>query len=169
MNTPSITSPPVSAPSRRSALSAWLSPPVIVLTAALATFGALGLAGVGPWDSWPMPARWALAAMFLLTASARLGPRRAGLIPMVPRVLPKPALLVAITGALEALGAVGLVVPTTAPVAAWSLAVLLVAMFPANVQAAQHSTSIGDRAATPLGIRTVHQVAFVALAIASAY
>lgn len=143
----------------------WLSPPEITLLAAFAVFGVLGLAGIGPWSSWPTPLRWALAAMFALTAGARLSPLRAGLIAMVPPRLPRPGLLVGVTGVLEALGAAGLLIPTVAPLAAWSLAALLIVMFPANVSAARRQVAVGGQRATPIGVRSVQQVVFVACAV----
>ena len=157
------------ASARSAALRAWLTPPVVTLSGALFLFGALGLAGVAPWADWPVPLRWGLAGMFLLTASARLGSRRADLEAMVPRGLPRPGLLVALTGALEALGAVGLLLPATAPAAGWCLAALLVAMFPANVHAARSGASIRGLAVTPLGIRTTQQVIFVICAVVSTF
>ncbi len=51
------------------------------------------------WRSWIGALRWALAAMFLLTASAHFGPQRPDLVNMVPGVLPDPELLVTLTGA----------------------------------------------------------------------
>ena len=98
----------------RSLHSQILTPPFVVVSACFAAFFALGAAGVPPLDNWPMPARGALAVMFLFTASARLTPARADLVAMVPRSLPRPGALVAATGVLEAAGAVGLLVPATA-------------------------------------------------------
>jgi len=149
-------------------LRAWFSAPVVALVGGLVLFGVLGIAGLSPWQQWPVPLRWSLAVMFLLTASARFGPRAESLRAMVPPGLPRPALLVAVSGVLEALGAVGLLVPATAPAAGWCLAALLIALFPANVHAARAAIGAGDRAATPLPIRTVQQVIFVACAVLAA-
>lgn len=132
-------------------------------------FGALGLAGVSVWADWPVPLRWALAGMFLLTASARLGPRRADLEAMVPPGLPRPGLLVALTGALEALGALGLLLPATASTDGWCLAALLVAMFPANVYAARSGASLHGRRVSPLGVRATQQVIFIAVGVLSTF
>jgi uncharacterized membrane protein len=159
---------PSTAPAGRSVLQAWLTPPVIALTASLLAFGALGAIGTYPWTSWPVPLRWALAVMFLLTASARLGPRRHALAAMVPAGLPHPRQLVAVTGTLEALGALGLLLPQTALIAAWSLTALLVAMFPANLHAARNGIGMDGRQPTPLAIRSAQQATFIAVAVASA-
>jgi uncharacterized membrane protein len=52
---------------------------------------------------------------------------------IVPPALPRPYLLVAISGAAEIAGAVGLMLPATRRLAAWCLMALLVAVFPANL------------------------------------
>ncbi|MGH7996115.1 MAG: hypothetical protein ACREFX_07175 [Opitutaceae bacterium] len=70
------------------------------------------------------------------------------------------------TGILELLGAAGLLIPATAATASVCLAVLLLALFPANVRAAQRHLAIGGRTATPLILRTLLQIAFIgALAV----
>jgi uncharacterized membrane protein len=64
-------------------------------------------------------------------------------IRIVPRWLPAPAALVAISGACEILGGVGLLVPATRRWAAWGLVALFVAVFPANVNMAIHRLPLG--------------------------
>ena len=135
-----------------------------VVTAVLRAVGALGVDALDVETAL----RGGLAAMLLLTASAHVGSRRADLIRMVPPALPYPAALVTVTGALEFVGAVALLFPATADWAAAALAVLFVAMFPANVHAARAGVGIGGRPPTPLGPRTVIQVIFVAVAVAIA-
>ena len=58
------------------------------------------------------------------------------LVRMVPPRFPRPELLVTVTGVLEILGAIGLLIPATAKLAALCLALLLTALFPANIHAA---------------------------------
>src|SRR5215510_3897147 len=137
--------------------------PFLVLVACLLIFRAL------IFDSWNLALRAALAAMFLVTASAYWGKRRADLVRMVPPSFPNPGLLVSITGVLELLGAAGLLIPSTSRAAAVCLAVLLVAMFPANIYAAREKLTIGGRPATALGPRVVLQVIFVAALLAAAW
>lgn len=103
--------------------------------------------------------------MFLLTASAHWGKRRDDLIRMVPEALPRPDLLVTITGICEMLGAVGLLISRVAPAAALGLTLLLIALFPANVRAARQAITIGGRPATPLPVRTVIQILFLTATI----
>lgn len=122
----------------------------------------LGLVAVPALDSWHDAARVGLAALYLLTASGRLVPRvRQDLERMVPARLPRPDLLVAGTGILEAAGAIGLLVPATAPAAAICLGLLTLAMTPANVSAARRALPFGGKPATPIGRRLAEQALYV--------
>lgn len=58
---------------------------------------------------------------------------------IVPPSLPSPRALVLISGVAEVLGGAGLLVPALRPWAGWGLAVLLVAVFPANLYMARES------------------------------
>lgn len=130
----------------------------------------LGALGIGYVQTWPDSLAVGLAAMFLMTASAHfLQPRRDGLIAIVPPRVPRPGAVVTATGVLEILGAVGLLIPNTAlpgirTAAAVCLAVLMIAMFPANARAA---TGQRHPAAphTPLVPRALLQIVFVASAV----
>lgn len=115
---------------------------------------------------WWGALRVGLAAMFLLTASAHWGRRRADLIRMVPVALPRPEWFVTFTGICEVLGAIGLLFPRTAPLAGIGLALLLIAIFPANVRAAREAIAIAGRPATPLPTRAIIQIIFLAATIA---
>ena len=139
------------------------------LTVLLSSFAVFSLAGrwVAWLSPWPLALRAALALMFLATASAHWGSRRADLIEMVPDVFPDPGLIVTLTGVAEIVGAIGLLIPATAPYAAAGLVVLLLAMFPANVRAAVEGLSIGGSAATPLVPRTILQLIFIAACLAA--
>lgn len=99
--------------------------------------------------------------MFLFTTSAHWGKRRLDLIRMVPAAFPRPDRIVTITGLLEILGAIRLLLPATLGAAAACLVVLLLVMFPANVRAARQNLTIGGKPATGLALRTILQVAFI--------
>ncbi len=58
---------------------------------------------------------------------------------IVPPSLPSPRALVLLSGAAEILGGVGLLIAPLRPWAGWGLAVLLVAVFPANLHMARES------------------------------
>lgn len=62
---------------------------------------------------------------------------------MVPPWLPKPALLVAISGIAEIVGAIGLLRSDTRVGAGWGLVALLVAVFPANIHMLNDARSSG--------------------------
>lgn len=144
--------------------------PFLVLLLSFAVLRLAGLLGVTALNNVDWPLRIALCLMFLLTASAHWGRGRADLIQMVPPAFPKPAVLVSATGVLEILGAVGLLVPGTARWAAVCLAILLVALFPANVRAARHHLTILGRPTPGLVVRGFMQIIFIAaLVMVAAY
>lgn len=133
----------------------------------VSVFVVLALVGRGRWP-WSVSLRIALAAMFTLTAWAHFGSMRADIVRMVPPAFPEPELIVTVTGVLELLGAIGLLVPRTSQLAAWLLAVLVAAMFPANVYAALEGITLSGRPPTPLVLRTILQLVFIGALIASA-
>jgi uncharacterized membrane protein len=141
--------------------------PVFTLIAGVVLARLTGALGVDALDGWHPALRVGLAMMFLLTGLAHFGgARRSGLIAMVPPGLPRPDLIVTVTGVLELAGAAGLLLPPTARLAAGCLALLMLAMFPANVHAARRGVPLGGRPPTPLPLRTVLQVLFVTAAVA---
>jgi len=143
--------------------------PFLVLIASTLVLRVLGGVGVTAVQSWTICLRGALALMFLLTSSAHWGKRRPDLIRMVPAVFPRPDLMVTMTGVLEIFGAIGLLFPATASAAAAGLAVMLIALFPANARAARQRLTIGGKPATPLPLRTVLQIVFIAALIAAGF
>lgn len=124
----------------------------------------VGWLGVDYVDGWAGAIAVGLAAMFLVTGVAHFAPPlRRQLIAIVPPALPAPGLLVSITGVLELLGAVGLLLSATRVAAAVCLLVLMLAMFPANVYAARMPnppTSMTTR----LPLRTAEEIGYLAAA-----
>ncbi|MFD6717706.1 DoxX family protein [Micromonospora sp. TSRI0369] len=143
--------------------------PLIALLAGTALARVAGLLGVDALDGWHPALRVGLALMFVLTGVAHFASRRTDLIAMVPPSLPRPDLLVTVTGVLELAGALALLFPATARPAAAGLALLMLAMFPANVSAARRRLTLAGRPVTPLGVRTVLQVVFVVAALTVAF
>ncbi|CAA9520659.1 MAG: hypothetical protein AVDCRST_MAG05-3586 [uncultured Rubrobacteraceae bacterium] len=137
--------------------------PLGVLLVSLLVFRGLGALGVEPLSDWRNAAAGALALMFLFTASAHFTGTRRDLISMVPSVFPRPELLVSVTGVLEVLGAVGLLVPATRGLAGIGLILLLVAMFPANVAAARRGVPLRGKPPTPLPLRLSLQLVFIGM------
>ena len=139
----------------------------VIVTLVLGTLGArlVGLLGVDYVDSWPQAIAVGLAAMFVMTGIAHFVPAmRRDMIAIVPPRLPAAGLLVTITGALELLGAAGLLYPPTRVAAAVCLFVLMLVMFPANIYAARmpnRPKSMTSR----LDVRTAEEVVYLAAAI----
>lgn len=142
--------------------------PAIVLLVSLAVLRCVGWLGVAGLNNWNLPLRGALFGMVTLTASAHWGRGRPDLIRMVPGSFPAPGMIVSITGVLEILGTVGLLLPITARAAAVCVAVMLVAMFPANVRAAREQLTIMGRPAMNVALRGALQVLFVGALVAVA-
>jgi uncharacterized membrane protein len=144
---------------------------MVVLLVLLVSLGVLrltGFLGVAALDNWNLSLRLALCLMFSVAASAHWGRGRADLIRMVPTALPAPGILVTITGLLEIAGAAGLLLPQTVRAAAICLAVLLIALFPANVRAARHSFTILGRPAMSVAVRGAMQTVFIVALLAVA-
>jgi uncharacterized membrane protein len=139
--------------------------PLITLLAGSIVSRIVGWLGVAYVDSWINAIAVGLAAMFVLTGVAHfVPPLRGDLIAIVPPQLPAPGLLVSITGVLEFLGAVGLLVPVTRVAAAVCLLLLMVAMYPANIYAARMPNPPKSMT-TQLPLRTAEEIVYLAAAV----
>jgi uncharacterized membrane protein len=126
---------------------------LIVLLAAWLVFRAIGAAGVHVFASWQHSALYALAVMFVFTATAHFNKMKHDLAQMIPSSFPRPLLIVYITGVLELLGAAGLVLPQFRRLAGICLIALLVGMF----------ITLRGKPPTPLWLRAPMQILFIAL------
>ena len=124
---------------------------------------AVGRAGVLSLNSWRGALPYALAIMFLFTAAAHFNQMRHDMVKMVPPWVPAPEAVVAITGVLEIVGAIGLMIPRTRKAAGIALILFLIAVFPANVYAALNEVQFGGRPATALWLRAPMQLLFIGL------
>jgi uncharacterized membrane protein len=146
---------------------------VVVLVTATLVFRALGALGVRRFASWPVSAAHGLAVMLVLTASAHfvpasvtVMPNHADLVRIVPPFLPFADALVYLTGVLELLGALGLVLTATRWAAGLGLAALFVAMLPANIYEAIADVSFANgQSASPLWQRIPEQILFIGVAL----
>ncbi|MFJ6611340.1 hypothetical protein ACIQPT_13805 [Streptomyces sp. NPDC091289] len=135
--------------------------PLIALVGITCLALLVGACGVHRLRRLPTALRGGLAAMFLLTGGAHFIGMREELVAMVPPDLPSPGLLVTVTGVAEIAGALALLWRRTAAPAAGLLTVLLIAMFPANVYAADTADTWWDE----LIPRTLTQLVFLAAAV----
>ena len=76
-----------------------------------------------------------LLALFFVVAGANHFVSPKIYLSIMPAYFPWPAQLVALSGAAEMAGGLGILFPQTRKLAGWGLIALLVAVFPANVQA----------------------------------
>ncbi len=135
--------------------------PFILLIVSFLIFRLSGFLGLSYFDGWETSLRFAVALMFIFTATAHWGKRRPDLIKMVPPSLSNPDFIVTITGIFEIVGAIGLLIPITSTIASFGLALLLIVMFPANIRAAREGITIGGRPSTSLLPRTLLQILFL--------
>jgi uncharacterized membrane protein len=80
---------------------------------------------------------------------------------IVPPLFPFRPQLVLLTGAMELAGAVGLLLPAFTRAASFCLALLMIAIFPANVYAANHT--VGGMHMPSVPVRTTMQVVYILL------
>jgi uncharacterized membrane protein len=136
---------------------------LIVLFGSWLLFRGIGMLGVPAFATWHDTAHYALAVMFAFTGISHFTRLKHDMVKMMPAIFPKPLWLVYITGVLELLGAVGLLLPATRLLAGICLVLFLLAVFPANVKAAREKVLLNTRPATPLWLRLPMQVLFIAL------
>ena len=137
--------------------------PLFLLLGSLLLFRLLGFMGVAVFATWHESTVYALAVLFCFTGVAHFGPLSAEVEKMLPPWVPAPKATVFLTGALEILGAIGLIVPETRRLAGTCLIIFLVAVFPANVHAAKIKLSLRGQPVTPLWLRAPMQVLFIVL------
>lgn len=112
---------------------------------------------------WRDAVRIGLALLFPFTASAHFTPMKHDLAAMIPPPFTGAMWLITLTGMLEIAGAAGLLIPRFRKAAAICLALMLVALFPANVYAALNDVPLRGNAPTPLWLRTPMQILWIAL------
>jgi uncharacterized membrane protein len=112
---------------------------------------------------WRDAGRIGLAVMFLFTAASHFSRLKYDLAAMIPPPLTGALWVIYLTGVLEAVGAIGLLIPRLRRPAALGLLALLIALFPANVYAALNGVTLGGAAATPLWFRAPLQMFWIAV------
>ncbi|MEU4269863.1 hypothetical protein [Streptomyces sp. NPDC026092] len=143
-----------------------------VLLTSLALLRGLGALGVRRFATWPAAAAHAVAVMLFMTASAHfvpagvtVMPNHADLVAMVPSAVPFASAMVYLTGVLEFLGAVGLIIGRTRRAAGYCLALLFVVMLPANIHAAVAEIPFAGEPASPLWQRIPEQILYIGVVL----
>lgn len=119
-----------------------------------------------PWASWSAAAAAGMAVVFICTGITHfVEPKRSGLEAIMPAFVPYPALMVTLSGLAEFVLAAGLLIPRTRRWAGLASAIFLIAVFPANIIAANE---VNHPAAptTPLLPRALLQLAFIGFSAA---
>ena len=134
---------------------------VFILVIASILLRGVGWLGVRRFASWRDAVRVALAIMFLFTGATHFSDMQHDYLAMVPDLLPKGLWVIYLTGLLEIVGAIGLLIPRLQRVAAIGLVILLVAMFPANMNAALNGIPFRGEPPTSLWLRLPMQLLFI--------
>jgi len=149
---------------------------LMLLVVPTAGFRLLGALGLSRFTTWRSSAVHGLAVLLLFTGSAHFVPDSVTMMPshddlvaMVPPFVPFASLTIYVTGVLEFMGAIGLVMARTRLAAGLGLAVLFVLLLPANIYAAVENIPLNGDPATPLWFRLPEQVVFIGVALWAAY
>ena len=134
---------------------------LFILGASLIILRGLGWLGVKQLARWRDAARGALVIMFFFTAASHFTSMKHDFVAMIPEPLPRGLWVIYLTGVLEIAGAIGLLIPRFRRMAAVCLILLVLAMFPANVNAALNGIPLRGRAPTPLWLRLPMQLLFI--------
>jgi uncharacterized membrane protein len=131
---------------------------ILILTvAAYFVWGRKGLSSFG-WLQWVL--RVVVALPLLLSGIVHFT-RTAFYAGIVPPSFPIRPQLVLLTGAMELAGALGLLLPAFTRAASLCLALLMIAIFPANVYAANQT--VGGMHMPGVPVRTAMQVVYIVL------
>jgi uncharacterized membrane protein len=136
---------------------------LFVLGVSFIVLRGLGALGVRRLSAWKDAGRLALAIMFLFTGLSHFSSMKHDFAAMIPAPLPNGLWVIYLAGLFEVAGAVGLLIPRTRRLAGVCLVLLLVAMFPANVNAVLNGIPLGGNAPTPLWVRAPMQLLYVGM------
>ena len=136
---------------------------LFVLVISFVLLRGLGALAVQRLSSWREAGRGALVIMFLFTGFSHFSSLKYDFAAMIPEPLPNGLWIIYLSGAFEIAGAVGLLIPRTRRLAGVCLVLLLVAVFPANVNAIINGIPLGGDAPTPLWVRAPMQLLYIGM------
>lgn len=135
---------------------------LLVLGALVALFFVAGRAGFRSFGVWQTILRIVVALPLLVSGGAHLL-MPASMAAAIPPVFPVRMLLVVLSGICELAGAVGLFVPAWRRMAALSIAMLMIAVFPANIYIAGQTVHGLHMPIVP--VRLAMQVLYIVLVL----
>ena len=136
---------------------------LFVLVISFVLLWGLGALVVKRLSSWREAGRISLVIMFLFTGFSHFSSLKYDFAAMIPEPLPNGLWIIYLSGAFEIAGAVGLLIPRTRRLAGVCLVLLLVAMFPANMNAIINGIPLGGNAPTPLWVRAPMQLLYIGM------
>jgi uncharacterized membrane protein len=93
------------------------------------------------WKTWKLAGKWVFAVLFIVAGILHFV-RPEFYLKIMPPYLPWHRELVFVSGVIEMILGVLLLIPATSAIAAWGLIALLIAIFPANIHAYLHQELI---------------------------
>lgn len=129
----------------------------------LPAFKFLAVAGSGSYPIWHEILAYTLAVLFCCTGIIHFTRLRVDLEKMVPPWVANPRAMVFVTGILEILGAVGLLIHSTRVVTGILLIIFLIAIFPANIYGTQAGVTFNNRPMPRMWIRAPVQFLLIIL------
>jgi uncharacterized membrane protein len=139
--------------------------PFYILLLLSVVFRTAGLVGIRRFATLTDSVIPAVAVMFLATGVTHFTGMKNDYLAMLPPPVPRELWVIYLTGVLEIAGAIGLLIPSAQKVAGYGLALLLFAMFPANLYAAFHEIPFRENPPTTLWLRLPVQAVFVTLLV----
>jgi uncharacterized membrane protein len=130
---------------------------LIITVAAYFLWGRRGLFSFG-WMQWALRV---VVALPLVVSGITHFSRTALFATIIPPIFPYRPQLVLVSGAMEIAGALGLLLPAFTRAASACLAVFMIAIFPANVYAANQN--VGGLHMPSVPVRTAVQVIYILL------
>ena len=141
--------------------------PLLLLVATVTAFFGLGRDGYAGFGTAQLVLRILVALPLLISAVLLHFFRTDITASIIPPVFPARNFLVLLTGICEIAGAVGLFVPSFRRPAAFWIAIMLIAIFPANVYAA--GKVVGGLRMPGVPLRTIMQIVYIALVLLAGY
>jgi uncharacterized membrane protein len=140
--------------------------PIFLVALTIPAFFLAGRDGFAPFG-WPQLGLRILVALILLSSASVHLLRPSFFVAAIPPAFPAPYTLVILSGLCEAAGAIGLFVTATRRAAAVCLAILMVAVFPANIYIA--GRTIGALHMPGVPVRGAMQMVFIALILLAGF